>query len=133
MVKVGSGGNTMKETKKPAYGDYTPSAKNQEEIDSRINAEVRKAFGKVVAKVECIGIRNSFSKKGGAPYQRYILENDHTVFVGGIHNDSLSVTVSEKKLDPKSFTGRRYFEKQARMDTRAAKKAAREQKAAKES
>ena len=44
---------------KPEYGDYTPSAKKQEEIDSLINAAVRKAFGKVVAKVECIGIRQA--------------------------------------------------------------------------
>jgi len=124
---------TKVKEKKPAYGDYTPSAKKQEEIDSLINTEVRKAFSKVVAKVECIGLRNSFSKKGGAPFQRYVLENDYTVFVGGIHNDNLIVSVSEKKLDPKSFTGRRYYEKQARMEARAAKKAAREEKAAKES
>jgi hypothetical protein len=87
--------------KKPAYGDYTPSAKKQDEIDSLINTETRKVFGKVVAKVECLGLRNSFSKKGGAPYQRYVLANDHTVFVGGIHNDNLTVSVPEKKLDPK--------------------------------
>jgi len=113
---------------KPEYGDYTPSAKKQEEIDSLVNSAVRKAFGKVVAKVACIGLRNSFSKKGGAPYQRYVLANDHTVFVGGIHNDNLTVSVSEKKLDPKSFTGRRYFEKQARLKARAAKTAAKESK-----
>src|ERR1700694_4881803 len=124
---------TTKKTNAPAYGNYTPSAKKLEEIDSLINAAVRKAFGKVVAKVACIGIRNSFSKKGGAPFQLYVLENDHTVFVGGIHNGELRVSVSEKKLDPKSFTGRRYFEKQARMEARAAKKASREEKAAKES
>jgi hypothetical protein len=122
----------VRSEKKPAYGDYTPSAKKQDEVDSLINAEVRKAFGKVVAKVECLGLRNSFSKKGGAPFQRYVLENDHTVFVSGIHSGNLTVSVSEKKLDPKSFTGRRYFEKQARMQARAAKKAAREEKAAKE-
>ncbi len=116
--------------RKPAYGDYTPSAKKQEEIDSLINAAVRKAFGKVVAKVECLGLRNSFSKAGGAPFQRYVLENDHTVFVSGIHNGNLIVSVSEKKLDPNSFTGRRYFEKQARMEAR--QKAADVKAAAKE-
>jgi hypothetical protein len=109
---------TKVKEKKPAYGNYTPSAKKQEEIDSFINAAVRKAFGKVVAKVACIGLRNSFSKKGGAPFQRYVLANDHTVFVGGIHNGDLSVSVSEKKLDPKSFTGKRYYERQARMEAR---------------
>ena len=111
------------DSKKLAYGNYKPSAKKQEEIDSLINAEVRKAFGKPVAKVACIGLRNSFSKKGGAPFQRYVLANDHTIFVGGLHNDKPSVSVSEKKLDPKSFTGRRYFERQARIAARAAKKA----------
>ena len=126
--------DTTKKTseKKPAYGDYTPSAKKQDEIDSLINAAVRKAFGKVVAKVACIGLRNSFSKKGGAPFQRYVLANDHTCFVGGLHNGNLSVSVSEKKLDPKSFTGRRHYDKQARIEARTAKKAAREEKAAKE-
>ncbi len=113
----------MKEKKKPSYGDYTPSKARQEQIDSLINAEVRKTFGKVVAKEECIGIRNSYSKKGGAPYQRYVLANDHTVFVGGIHTDKLNVSVSESKLDPKSFTGKKYYAKKARMETRAAKKA----------
>jgi len=110
----------MKDTaKKPAYGNYKPSAQKQAHIDDLI----RKAIGKGVAVEACIGMRNSYSKKGGAPYQRYVLSNGRTCFVGGLHNDNLTVSVSDKKLDPKSFTGRRYFEKQARKEARAAKAA----------
>ena len=111
----------MKAAKKPAYGDYTPSAQKQAHIDELINAATRKAFGKVVAKEGRIGIRNSYSEKGGAPYQRYVLSNDHTVFVGGLHNDTLSVSVSEHKIDPKSFTGKAHYARKARIEARAAK------------
>lgn len=51
----------MKATeKKPAYGNYKPSAQKQAHIDELI----RKAIGKGVAVEACIGTRNLYSKKG---------------------------------------------------------------------
>jgi hypothetical protein len=118
-----------KETKKAKTADdkvthHKPTPKQREEIDTVINSTVRKHFGKVVPKVSCIGQRHSSSKAGGQPYERYALENDFTCFVTGFVDGKFTVSISEKKLDPKSFTGKAYYARQARMAKRAADKAA---------
>jgi hypothetical protein len=111
---------------------HKPTAKMQEQIDDAIRAAVKKAFGKVVPVTGCLGQRNSNSKKGGAPYQRYFLSNGHTVFVSGWHQEGgPRVSVSEKMADRKSYTVKRHLEafarKQARADAKAAKAAKQEQ------
>jgi hypothetical protein len=105
---------------------HKPTAKMQEQIDDAIRAAVKKTFGKIVPVTGCLGQRNSNSKKGGAPYQRYFLSNGHTVFVSGWHQEGgPRVTVSEKMADRKSYTVKRHLEafarKQARADAKATK------------
>jgi hypothetical protein len=103
---------------------HKPTAKMQEEIDNAIRAAVKKAFGNVVAVAGLLGMRNSNSKVGGAPYQRYYLANGHTVFVSGWHQGEPRVTVSDKLADKKSYTVAAFLErfkrKQARTDAKAA-------------
>ena len=103
---------------------HKPSAKMQEQIDDCIRAAVKKAFGKVVPVCGLLGMRNSNSVKGGAPYQRYYLANGHTVFVSGWHQGEPRVTVSDKLADKKSYTVAAFLErfkrKQARTDAKAA-------------
>jgi hypothetical protein len=103
---------------------HKPTAKMQEEIDNAIRAAVKKAFGKVVPVCGLLGMRNSNSVKGGAPYQRYYLANGHTVFVSGWHQGEPRVTVSDKPADKKSYTVAAFLErfkrKQARIDAKAA-------------
>jgi hypothetical protein len=121
-------------TKKSAeVTQHKPSAKMQEQIDDCVRAAVKKAFGKIVPVTGCLGMRNSNSAKGGAPYQRYFLANGHTVFVSGWHQEGgPRVTVSEKMADRKSYTVKRHLEmfarKQARIDAKAAAEAAKQEK-----
>jgi hypothetical protein len=110
---------------------HKPTAKMQEEIDNAIRAAVKKAFGKIVPVAGCLGMRNSNSKKGGAPYQRFFLANGHTVFVSGWHQEGgPRVSVSEKLADRKSYTVKRHLEafarKQARTDAKTAESAKQE-------
>jgi hypothetical protein len=105
---------------KAAYGDYTPSAQKQAAIDEKIRA----AIGKGVAVEAMIGVRNSYSEKGGQPFQRYYLSNGHTCFVSGFVTGETKVTVSEHKADPKSYTIKAYLARRDRAAKRAAKKAA---------
>lgn len=112
---------------------HKPTAKMQEEIDNAIRTAVKKAFGKVVPVTGCLGMRNSNSKKGGAPYQRYFLANGHTVFVSGWHQESgPHVSVSEKPASKTSYTVGRFLDAFARKQARAdAKLAAEKAKTAK--
>jgi hypothetical protein len=112
---------------------HKPTAKMQEQIDDAIRAAVKKAFGKIVPITGCLGMRNSNSNRGGQPYQRYFLANGHTVFVSGWHQEGgPRVSVSEKMADRKSYTVKRHLEafarKQARIDAKAATKAAKQEK-----
>jgi hypothetical protein len=104
---------------------HKPTDKMQEEIDNAIRAAVKKTFGHVVAVAGLLGMRNSNSVKGGAPYQRYYLANGHSVFVSGWHQEGgPRVTVSEKPADKKSYTVSRLLKqlqrKQAKLDAKAA-------------
>ena len=117
------------EKKKPAYGDYTPSAQKQAHID----AEVRKAAGKGFAVDECmLGVRNSWSKTGGQPFQRYIAVGPadalKTIFVAGFTTGEITVTVNDTP-DRKSYTIKKYLKKQADAEARLAKKAAKKSEA----
>jgi len=115
-----------KDTKKT---HHKPTAKMQEEIDNAIRAAVKKAFGKIVPVTGWLGMRNSNSKKGGAPYQRYFLANGHTVFVSGWHQEGgPRVSVSEKMADRKSYTVKRHLEAFARKQARADAKVAESEK-----
>jgi hypothetical protein len=121
-----------KETKKAKTADdkvthHKPTEKMQEGIDDAIRAAVKKAFGKVVPVCGLLGMRNSNSVKGGAPYQRYYLANGHTVFVSGWHQEGgPRVTVSDEPADKKSYTVAAFLErfkrKEARTDAKAAAK-----------
>ncbi len=111
---------------KKAPTHHKPTAKQLEAI----NEAVRKAIGKGVAVAATIGRRYSDGPQG-QPYLRYVLSNDHTAFVANWHRGEVHVSVSEGKLDPKSFTGKAYYAKQKRAEERiAAKKVADAKKAA---
>lgn len=104
----------------PKTTHHKPTDKQLEEI----NVAVRKAIGKGVAIAGTLGMRFS-SGPSGQPYLRYVLSNDKTCFVSNWHKGEVHVSVSEGKLDPKSFTGKAYYAKQARQEARtkaAAKK-----------
>lgn len=103
---------------------HKPTAKMQEQIDDMIRSEVRKRFGQVVPVCGLLGMRNSNSVKGGAPYQRYYLSNGHTVFVSNWHKGDPHVNVSQKPAVKSSYTVSRFLaafkRKQARADAKAA-------------
>jgi hypothetical protein len=103
---------------------HKPTAKMQEQIDDLMRSEVRKRFGQVVPVCGLLGMRNSNSVKGGAPYQRYYLSNGHTVFVSNWHKGEPHVNVSEKPASKSSYTVAaflaRFKRKQARADAKAA-------------
>jgi hypothetical protein len=99
---------------------HKPNAKMQAAIDDAIRKAVRAKFGHVVAVAGRIGVRNSAGPQGN-PYQRYLLENGHTVFVSGWHLGDPVVSVSEKKADPKSYTVSRFLAAVAKREARAAK------------
>ncbi len=103
---------------------HKPTAKMQEQIDDLVRSEVRKRFGQVVPVCGLLGMRNSNSVKGGAPYQRYYLSNGHTVFVSNWHKGEPHVNVSEKPASKSSYTVAaflaRFKRKQARTDAKAA-------------
>jgi hypothetical protein len=106
---------------------YKPGTKMQATIDAEILKAIKAKFGKPMAVEATLGVRYS-DDKNGQPFMRFILENHHTVFVAGWHKpDGLSVTVSDAKIDPKSYSGKQYFAKLARQEAKVAK---REKKAA---
>jgi hypothetical protein len=118
-------------TKDNKVTQHKPSAKMQEQIDNAIRAAVKKTFGKVVPVCGLLGMRNSNSVKGGRPYQRYYLENGHTVFVSGWYEASgPRVTVSDTPAVKSSYTVARFLaafkRKQARIDAKAAEAAKQE-------
>jgi hypothetical protein len=120
-----------KAARKPNNSERTfhkPTPKQREEIDALINKATRAAFGHVVAKEGCLGYRYSNSVAGGQPYERYYLENGHTCFVGGFMGDEFKVTVSEKPAVKSSYTVSKFL---AVQKSKAARVAAREEKAAK--
>jgi hypothetical protein len=127
---------TAKAPKKPAVepaftprmaqdGTYRPGKAMQETIDTAIIAVARKKFGKVIPVLGTLGLRYHAPYEGGQPYQRYLLDNGHTVFVslaGGV------VTVSDKPAVKTSYTVARFLATQSRKQQLQAKKLLKEAK-----
>jgi len=111
-----------KAERKPNNSECTfhrPTTKQREHIDDLIRAAIRKQFGHVVAvEKPMLGSRYSNSVVGGQPYERYLLENGHTLFVGGFLQDEFTISISEKKADPKKGTLKTFLERKARKQSR---------------
>jgi hypothetical protein len=112
-----------KESKKGETTQHVPSKAMQEKIDDAIRATVKKERGGIVAVEGSLGQRNSNGPQG-APYQRYLLADGHTVFVSSWHVGDPVVSVSEKPASKSSYTVKNFLARKAR-------KAARELKAEK--
>jgi hypothetical protein len=110
----------MAKAKQAKTTQHKPTAKLQATIDDAIRKAVRARFGKPVAVEGRLGVRNT-NGPSGAPYQRYILENGHTVFVSNWHVGEVRVSVSDKPGDKRSYTISRFLAAAAKREARAAK------------
>jgi hypothetical protein len=110
--------------------NHKPSEALRVKLDELYVAAIRKRFGHVVAIEDRIGVRYTDTKHG-APYERFILENGHTLFSTNWHKGGEpSISISEKRGDPNSFTIKRFL---AAKKARAERKAKRAKEAAKKS
>ncbi len=110
--------------------NHKPSPDMRVKLDELYVAAIRKRFGHVVAIEKRIGVRYTDTKHG-APYERYILENQFTLFCTNWHKGGEPhISISEKRADPSSFTIRKFL---AAKKARAERKAKRAKEAAKKS
>ena len=108
--------------------NFKPSPQKQKAIDDKVREKVRETFGHVVAVEGNLDFRYT-EGKNWKPFQRFLLENGHTVFVSN-WQDEINVTVSEKPAPKNSPSVRRFHQKQQRALDRQQREADREQEKA---
>jgi hypothetical protein len=118
---VAKGANRRDQMKNKSH---KPSKKQQEQLDDLLRKTVRERFGHPVAVVARLGLRYTDTKQG-KPYIRMLLANNFTAFLCGWHKGAAKCSVSAEKADPKSYSMRVYFAREARKEKRGAKEAGR--------